>query len=113
MFLRISAVSSSMLGYQSVMDDEELLRLELLTMTVSCLFMGFVMHIYLWVTVGFIHELFSYGLYAVLALYPRRACAARVTVRKCVCLLPCFLPPRARNRRKSNSNRFSVTLDDY
>ena len=37
MFLRISAVSRLEFGKQSVMDNEELLRFGLLTMTVSCL----------------------------------------------------------------------------
>ena len=40
MFLMESVASRLELGQQSVMDDEELLRLELLTMTVSCLVMG-------------------------------------------------------------------------
>ena len=50
---------------------------------------------------------------------PRRACAARVTVLGLcvclsvylsVCLLPRFLPPRATNRPKSDTNGFSATL---
>ena len=46
---------------------------------------------------------------------PRRACAARVTVvvlsfRPSVCLLPRFLPLRARRRPTSDTNGFSATL---
>ena len=47
-----------------------------------------------------------------------RACTARIrelglSVRPCVRLLPCFLPPRATNRLKSNTNWFSATLASF
>ena len=45
---------------------------------------------------------------------PRRACAARVTVRNfislSVCLLPRYLPPRATRRQKCGTKSFSATL---
>ena len=46
---------------------------------------------------------------------PRRACATRVTVLGlCVCLSVCLLPPpRATNRPKSYTNRFSATLASF
>ena len=82
MFQTLSAVSGCILGKQSVMDEEERLRSELMTMTVS------------------------YGSYAVSALYTRRACAARVAVYTWLSVrlfIPRFLSPRARNRKKSDT----------